>query len=86
MRPGWRELSPEAQDLIHMMLKILMPKAEFKGNDAADALAIGIAIADEEGLAVTLGILHQVPAVPRHAALGSASTGSSGVRRNTRRA
>ena len=25
---------------IHMMLKILMPKAEFKGNDAADALAI----------------------------------------------
>lgn len=27
---------------IHMMLKILMPKAEFKGNDAADALAIAI--------------------------------------------
>src|SRR5882724_10829222 len=25
---------------IHMMLKILMPKAEFKGDDAADALAI----------------------------------------------
>jgi crossover junction endodeoxyribonuclease RuvC len=27
---------------IHMMVKILMPKAEFKGNDAADALAIAI--------------------------------------------
>ena len=27
---------------IHMMLKILMPKVEFKGNDAADALAIAI--------------------------------------------
>lgn len=27
---------------IHMMLKILMPRAEFKGNDAADALAIAI--------------------------------------------
>jgi crossover junction endodeoxyribonuclease RuvC len=27
---------------IHMMLKVLMPKAEFKGNDAADALAIAI--------------------------------------------
>ena len=27
---------------IHMMLKILMPKAEFKGDDAADALAIAI--------------------------------------------
>ncbi len=27
---------------IHMMLKILMPKATFKGNDAADALAIAI--------------------------------------------
>jgi crossover junction endodeoxyribonuclease RuvC len=27
---------------IHMMLKVLMPKAVFKGNDAADALAIAI--------------------------------------------
>lgn len=27
---------------IHMMVKILMPKAQFKGNDAADALAIAI--------------------------------------------
>ena len=27
---------------IHLMLKVLMPKAEFKGNDAADALAIAI--------------------------------------------
>ncbi len=27
---------------IHMMLKVLMPKATFKGNDAADALAIAI--------------------------------------------
>ena len=27
---------------IHMMVKVLMPKAEFKGNDAADALAIAI--------------------------------------------
>src|ERR1700755_2570057 len=27
---------------IHMMLRILMPKVEFKGNDAADALAIAI--------------------------------------------
>src|SRR6218665_3350677 len=27
---------------IHMMLKVLMPKAQFKGNDAADALAIAI--------------------------------------------
>ena len=27
---------------IQMMLKILMPRAEFKGNDAADALAIAI--------------------------------------------
>jgi crossover junction endodeoxyribonuclease RuvC len=25
-----------------MMLKVLMPKVEFKGNDAADALAIAI--------------------------------------------
>ena len=27
---------------IHMMLKVLMPKATFAGNDAADALAIAI--------------------------------------------
>ena len=27
---------------IHMMIKVLMPKVEFKGNDAADALAIAI--------------------------------------------
>lgn len=27
---------------IHMMIKVLMPKAIFKGNDAADALAIAI--------------------------------------------
>ena len=27
---------------IHMMLKVLMPKAQFQGNDAADALAIAI--------------------------------------------
>ncbi len=27
---------------IHMMLKVLMPKVVFKGNDAADALAIAI--------------------------------------------
>ncbi len=27
---------------IHMMLKVLMPKATFTGNDAADALAIAI--------------------------------------------
>ncbi len=34
---------------IHMMLKILMPKAEFKGNDAADALAIAICHAHNRG-------------------------------------
>ena len=27
---------------IHMMIRVLMPKVEFKGNDAADALAIAI--------------------------------------------
>jgi crossover junction endodeoxyribonuclease RuvC len=32
-----------------MMLKILMPKAEFKGNDAADALAIAICHAHNRG-------------------------------------
>jgi crossover junction endodeoxyribonuclease RuvC len=36
---------------IHMMLKILMPKAEFKGNDAADALAIAICHAHNRGAA-----------------------------------
>ena len=36
---------------IHMMLKILMPKAEFKGNDAADALAIAICHAHHRGAA-----------------------------------
>jgi len=34
---------------IHMMLKILMPKVEFKGNDAADALAIAICHAHNRG-------------------------------------
>jgi crossover junction endodeoxyribonuclease RuvC len=34
---------------IHMMLKILMPRAEFKGNDAADALAIAICHAHNRG-------------------------------------
>ena len=34
---------------IHMMLKVLMPKAEFKGNDAADALAIAICHAHNMG-------------------------------------
>ncbi|MCO5731993.1 crossover junction endodeoxyribonuclease RuvC [Rhizobium sp. SSA_523] len=34
---------------IHMMLKILMPKVEFKGNDAADALAIAICHAHNQG-------------------------------------
>jgi crossover junction endodeoxyribonuclease RuvC len=32
-----------------MMLKILMPKAEFKGDDAADALAIAICHAHNRG-------------------------------------
>lgn len=34
---------------IHMMLKILMPKATFVGNDAADALAIAICHAHQRG-------------------------------------
>jgi crossover junction endodeoxyribonuclease RuvC len=34
---------------IHMMLKILMPKATFTGNDAADALAIAICHAHNRG-------------------------------------
>jgi crossover junction endodeoxyribonuclease RuvC len=34
---------------IHMMLKILMPKVEFKGNDAADALAIAICHSHNRG-------------------------------------
>lgn len=34
---------------IHMMLKILMPKATFIGNDAADALAIAICHAHQRG-------------------------------------
>ncbi|MDR6758868.1 crossover junction endodeoxyribonuclease RuvC [Mycoplana sp. BE70] len=34
---------------IQMMLKVLMPKAEFKGNDAADALAIAICHAHNRG-------------------------------------
>ncbi|AYD02080.1 crossover junction endodeoxyribonuclease RuvC [Neorhizobium sp. NCHU2750] len=34
---------------IHLMLKILMPKVEFKGNDAADALAIAICHAHNRG-------------------------------------
>src|SRR5438105_12431202 len=34
---------------IHMMLKVLMPKATFVGNDAADALAIAICHAHHTG-------------------------------------
>ncbi len=34
---------------IHMMLKILMPRATFTGNDAADALAIAICHAHQRG-------------------------------------
>jgi crossover junction endodeoxyribonuclease RuvC len=34
---------------IHMMLKILMPRVEFKGDDAADALAIAICHAHNRG-------------------------------------
>lgn len=34
---------------VQMMLKILMPKAVFKGNDAADALAIAICHAHNRG-------------------------------------
>ncbi len=36
---------------IHMMLKVLMPKATFKGNDAADALAIAVCHAHNRGSA-----------------------------------
>lgn len=36
---------------IHMMLKVLMPKAIFKGNDAADALAIAVCHAHHRGSA-----------------------------------
>ncbi len=36
---------------IHMMLKVLMPKATFKGNDAADALAIAVCHAHNRGAA-----------------------------------
>ncbi|MBD8556672.1 crossover junction endodeoxyribonuclease RuvC [Rhizobium sp. CFBP 8762] len=43
---------------IHMMLKVLMPKATFKGNDAADALAIAICHAhNRQGLAGRLAKL-----------------------------
>ena len=38
---------------IHMMLKVLMPKAEFKGNDAADALAIAVCHAHNRGAATS---------------------------------
>jgi crossover junction endodeoxyribonuclease RuvC len=34
---------------IHMMIKVLMPKAVFKGDDAADALAIAICHAHNRG-------------------------------------
>ncbi|MGR6429365.1 crossover junction endodeoxyribonuclease RuvC [Rhizobium sp. PAMB 3182] len=34
---------------IHMMIKVLMPKAIFKGDDAADALAIAICHAHNRG-------------------------------------
>ena len=34
---------------IHMMIKVLMPKAQFQGNDAADALAIAICHAHHMG-------------------------------------
>ena len=43
---------------IHMMLKVLMPKVEFKGNDAADALAIAICHAhNRQGLSSRLAAL-----------------------------
>lgn len=43
---------------IHMMLKVLMPKAVFKGNDAADALAIAICHAhNRQGAALRLAAL-----------------------------
>ncbi|WP_180897746.1 crossover junction endodeoxyribonuclease RuvC [Martelella soudanensis] len=34
---------------IHMMLKVLMPRVQFKGSDAADALAIAICHAHNRG-------------------------------------
>ncbi|AMM86842.1 crossover junction endodeoxyribonuclease RuvC [Martelella sp. AD-3] len=37
------------KEQIHMMLKVLMPKAQFKGSDAADALAIAICHAHHRG-------------------------------------
>ena len=43
---------------IHMMLKVLMPKATFTGNDAADALAIAICHANNrQGLSGRLAKL-----------------------------
>ena len=43
---------------IHMMLKVLMPKATFTGNDAADALAIAICHAhNRQGLSGRLAKL-----------------------------
>ncbi len=43
---------------IHLMLKVLMPKATFKGNDAADALAIAICHAhNRQGMASRLAAL-----------------------------
>ena len=43
---------------IHMMLKVLMPKATFVGNDAADALAIAICHAhNRQGLSGRLAKL-----------------------------
>ncbi|SIQ38068.1 Holliday junction endonuclease RuvC [Rhizobium sp. RU20A] len=43
---------------IHLMLKVLMPKAIFKGNDAADALAIAICHAhNRQGMASRLAAL-----------------------------
>ncbi len=37
------------KEQIHMMLKVLMPKVQFKGSDAADALAIAICHAHNRG-------------------------------------
>jgi len=37
------------KEQIHMMLKVLMPKVQFKGSDAADALAIAICHAHHRG-------------------------------------
>jgi crossover junction endodeoxyribonuclease RuvC len=38
-----------AKEQIHMMVKVLMPKAVFEGDDAADALAVAICHAHHAG-------------------------------------